>query len=532
MFQKFSAFAAIPAACLAFTPPVHATDTHPDAQLNSMKFETQSAYNQVVRVQSTDKIKWNKIKSGSVQFWGFMKVDTKWPGYVEDVAVKLGNCGPTTCGSHPSLFDHAGVIERDYVHQRNFTVNTSQLPAPSNLIQTVPYAKQIIARCNEHLAHDGPTQEHSFDFEMEATFLVDTGKHYVSLTGLFPPLVQADSYDVNHGDRTKTAAFKVSVVCEPVLEPPTNDIAIDFGDFKINDVKLFLSTFSGATTQPNPATTCPKARVLVRLATSKPGLTHFKLWTKVGSGASQSKMIAAQAKADGNGGFKAEHTEWVTINKTTVVQAMAEETISTIGKYDGWKSISLNCKGAGGHGGFAPDTSTGNPNQPEAPPLNIKGEFSYIDHGSPKCSRTGKVLISIKTNRANDVHYNLDCTNGKKFSGIVKPIQSPAGGLVAVALKSFTIDTTTNYSCALKTTAPGVTKLHEWKAHKFQCVSRLVEPASEDVTHTPPAPAPQPENPTETNPEVPFKLEGELSYVDAQAPACRRNVKALATILS
>lgn len=306
----------------------------------------------------------------------------------------------------------------------------------------------------------------------------------------------------------------------------------DQGKFKVKDIKLSLSTFSGANSQPNPATTCKKGHIQVNLTATKAGATQFKLWTKKGGAPVTSKVIQAWAFHDGNGGFKAQHSEWISVDKTTIVQAKAEETISTIGKYDGWKSITLSCKGAGGHGGFKPDSNSGNPNQPEAPPLNIKGEFSYIDHGSPKCSRTGKVLISVKTNRADDVHYNLDCTNGQKFSGVAKPTQSPAGGLVAVAVKSFTINKTTNYSCALKTIAPGVTKLHQWKAHKFQCASRLVEPASQNVTHVPPSPAPQPENPNETNPEVPFKLEGELSYVDAQAPKCRRHVKALATVLS
>lgn len=145
------------------------------------------------------------------------------------------------------------------------------------------------------------------------------------------------------------------------------------------------------------------------------------------------------------------------------------------------------------------------------------------------------MLISFKTNSTNDVHYGVDCTNGKKFSGVAKPVKSPLGGLVAVALKSFPITKTENYFCALKTTAPGAAKLHKWKGHKFKCVSREIDPASQDVTHVPPAPpapVPPPENPTETNPEVPFKLEGQLSFVDPDAPQCRRTMKALFTILS
>ena len=272
----------------------------PDASVKSMSFKTKNVFNQEIHVVSTDKLKWNKIKSGSISFSGSMKIDTKWPGYVDDIGVLLGECGPTTCNGHRSLFSDSGVRQRDYAKHKNFTVNVNQIPAPSNLIQLVPYAKQMIGRCNEKLSSGGPTQGHSFDFEMKATLLVDTRKRWRRLSGA---LAQAGIYPVRFGDRTKTAAFTVRVVCDPVPPPLSNDVAFDFGDFKVRDIKLFLSTFSNANSHPNPGTTCKKARIKVRLTTSKPGLTHFKLWTKIGGAAATAKDIAAQASPDGNGGF-------------------------------------------------------------------------------------------------------------------------------------------------------------------------------------------------------------------------------------
>ena len=121
---------------------------------------------------------------------------------------------------------------------------------------------------------------------------------------------------------------------------------------------------------------------------------------------------------------------------------------------------------------------------------------------------------------------SLDLTSGSK------PTHSSSGGLIAVAMKSFAVAKTTNYSCAVKMPVPGPMKLHLWKADKFDCASRLIELASDNLSPVPPSQAPQPENPTETNPEVPFKLEGQLTYVDANAPQCRRTLKALFTILS
>ena len=144
------------------------------ANLNSMSFNTQSAYNQVIHVVSTDKKKWNKIQPGTVQFWGDMKVDTKWPGFVRGVAVKLGQCGTNTCAQHPNLFLDVNP-RRDYSHQRNFLVNTSQMPVSGAGISLVPYGNQILARCNQNLNYDGPTKEHSFDFEMTATLGAQTG---------------------------------------------------------------------------------------------------------------------------------------------------------------------------------------------------------------------------------------------------------------------------------------------------------------------------------------------------------------------
>jgi len=101
-------------------------------------------------------------------------------------------------------------------------------------------------------------------------------------------------------------------------------------DFKINDIDLFLTTFSGANTQPNPASICKKVQVKVRLKTTKAGAAKFKLWTNVG-GVMTSKVIDGTASHDGNGGFKAEHTEWISVNKPTYVQAKAEEMVSGLG---------------------------------------------------------------------------------------------------------------------------------------------------------------------------------------------------------
>jgi hypothetical protein len=52
-------------------------------------------------------------------------------------------------------------------------------------------------------------------------------------------------------------------------------------------------------------------------------------------------------------------------------------------------------------------------------------------------------------------------------------------------LVSFDITATTQANCVLKSVAPGAPKVHTLKGHKYQCVDRAVDPASNDVTVKP-----------------------------------------------
>jgi len=78
-------------------------------------------------------------------------------------------------------------------------------------------------------------------------------------------------------------------------------------------IELFRSTYSHATSQPNPGTVCKKARWLVRLNTNKAGPVKFKLWSQTGDGPITSKVIDSWAAFDGNGFFKAEYSEWTEV---------------------------------------------------------------------------------------------------------------------------------------------------------------------------------------------------------------------------
>lgn len=466
------------AVSVALTTPAFAKK----AKLNSMSFHVSQAAPSIINVSSTTGQTWDKIETSDVTFGGVMKVDTKWNGWVSRVGLILGDCGNTCLGYH-TIF-HDGVSVHDFAMTGAFFFSTDKLPPYGDLL--TPYRRQIIDGCNAKLNSDGATSKHEFDLKMDVTFVVETDK------GLLAPLTQANAGPHYPGKihYSKRAPITTKIVCNPVLAASVGNLAPPPVDFEVKDIDIFLSTVSTANTQPNPATTCRKGRVKVRVSTSKAGPAKFKIWTKIaGVPGISSKTVEVWSSHDGSGSFVAEHVEWVSVSTPTTLQAKAEEVNGTFAEVTQWKSIALPCFGGGGNGGFAPKPNTSNPDAPMAPPLKLVGDFSFVDHGGPKCTRTGKALISFKTNRPNAVHYRLDCTNGQHFSGIAMPAKKPGGGYVAVALKTFQVGQTTNYSCALKTTAPGTGKLHKWKSHMFQCVKPMMIPGSGNLTGSAPAPA-------------------------------------------
>ena len=89
------------------------------------------------------------------------------------------------------------------------------------------------------------------------------------------------------------------------------------------------------------------------------------------------------------------------------------------------------------------------------------------------------------------------------------------GDCVATALKTFQVNKTSVYSCALKTVQPGPVKLHQWKSHTFDCVIPAVETGSDDIQVAP--------RPQTRNPRVPATLvPNALDKVEADAIKRRR----------
>lgn len=332
------------------------------ANINSMSFDTEGYYAQI-HVISTDGVTWDKLKSGSVAFSGHMKLDTKWPGYVGEVAIVLGVCGPGQCHAYPKVWN--GIADsRDYDNTEIVGFNTSIIPVSTDGIAIVPYGDQILARCNEHLQADGPTKSYSFSQTFDATFAAETGK----ILDMDNTIYEASETPLHPVDESHTAhgTFQVAVTCDPVIKSPTDDLAHDFGEFDVTDVKLFLTTFQPGHPGSNPGTVCPGFRVTSRAQANQAGPVTMRLWRQKDGGPITSEVQQAWASFDPvKNGYFATWQKWENVGTTSWFQFRTEIVDNAVfPPFDGWKDITVHCTGAGG-GGLAP-VPQADPDEPQA----------------------------------------------------------------------------------------------------------------------------------------------------------------------
>jgi hypothetical protein len=157
-----------------------------------------------------------------------------------------------------------------------------------------------------------------------------------------------------------------TIECGPNPTARPGGLVAEKGDLRVQSIDLRYMTVVGDVTRPNPATQCKRTRLSVTLKANQVGPVRFRLNTKIGAGPTQVKAVDAWASHDGKGFFVANYQEWITVDKSTSVQAMAEDLINPVGLTTPWKQIALHCTGAGG-GGFASNPGNANPDNGQLP---------------------------------------------------------------------------------------------------------------------------------------------------------------------
>ena len=305
---------------------------------------------------------------------------------------------------------------------------------------------------------------------------------------------------------------RFNLVCKGSVPPPDTAKNFDFdpGPFKINDIKLILSTYSNSDTQANSVVdkTCKRGQIKVRLTASKAGLAIFELWTKRGAAPVTSEVIGAWASSDGAGGFQAEHVKWVDVDNTTILQAKAIEMIG-LGLNTPWKDITLSCTGSGSD--FTHDTS-----DYEA---TATMELYDIDAGKKNdttCPRNGRIIFAFSSNYSFPIKYRLTSNTGIDKSGTLEMFKS-GDEWKGLVITPFPVEETVEMGAVLRQTRNGATKFVATATKTFNCITPIVNPGSDDVATTP---LPDPDAPRSS-------WSGEVTVADSSGPkVCPREGQA------
>lgn len=470
--------AALALAAAAFTAaPARAEQ----ANLNSMSFTAQPV-GSTIRIISTDGQKWDQLKAGPVGFNGHMNIDTKWPGFVADVAVVLGSCGPNQCGSFPSIWS-ALADSRDYENTEVMSFDASALPVSSATgIATIPFADQAIRRCNEHLQPDGPTKSYSFIQGLDLTFAANTGIDHNMNNNVYEAEPGEWPFPATGMDKTAHAQLPVQVICEPVIKSPTNDVAADLGEFDVENVKLFLTTYQSTQPGSNPGTVCPAFKVTSRAETSKAGPVAMRIWRQKDGGPITSTFHEAWASYDpAKNGYFATYERFENVGTTSYFQFKVEivDPTDPFAPFDGWKDITVHCTSPGG-GGFTNEPRPDNDlPQPQA---KWDGEIAVSDSAGrdKSCPRKGQVSFNVSRQAPGDFDYRISCSNGAYFEGTATGFADGAGGFAASGAHQISVNRTRSIQCTLQEMTPAPVTVDVDK-DDFTCANPNFDPAADDI---------------------------------------------------
>jgi len=453
------------------------------ATVKEMSFSAQDTISKI-HVISSDGKTWNKIKSGNVQFYGTMNLETGAYGMIKRVGVVLGQCANNSCLFMPKLWGYT-VSSKDWSGSNNFSFDAKSIPLSSNEgIAVISDGDAIRSKCNQHLQPDGPTKSYSFTHEFRATLVADTykrkpGEFNAGATpglGIFPEEV----------DHARSDGFTAQVVCDAVIKPSTDDLASPMPDFKPTGVKLFLATVNGVNTDgPNPATKCPALKVTTRVQTTKAGGVDVRLWRKQGNGPTTSEFKSAWASYNPEkNGYFADIVRVEKFDATTYLQFMAEVVGGPFAPSSPWKNITVHCTGAGGGGLSNGQPDTGQ----EKPKASWAGTVTLADSAGSKkrCPRKGQAVFAVTRDAPGNFKYKLSCSNGQGFSGSVVSYSQGGPTFEAYGAHDLNINRTRTIQCTLQEVKESGARVTLDKgSFDFTCNKPAIDPQADDLTAPP-----------------------------------------------
>lgn len=489
------------------------------AKVKSMSFKAYNATSPI-HVISTDGKTWNRLRSENIGFSGKMKLNLRWPGFVERVAVVLGSCGGDPCEVMPKVWDE-GVGARDWSGTRDFSFDPSLIPlGDADSITPIPDGNGYIQECNKHLQPDGPTKGHSFNSSMNATFVTDTGiDHSIHLVTEYDD----GGYFPNRIDHWRRDSFNVNVICVPILKATTSEISADQGEFKPEKIKLFLATFGGSGNDgPNPATTCKGLRVTTRVETSKAGGVDIRLWRQEGQGPITSEFKSDYSSYDPvKNGYFAEFVSSEKFDATTWLQFKADVVGDAFAPQTAWKDITIHCTSPGGGGlsngqpdhGDDPVLPPAKPKpqfdldiedvaapqrpDPDGPKASWAGEVTMADSAAAKktCPRKGQVSFAVMRNAPGNFKYKIGCSNGQGFDGTALSYSQGGPTFEAYGAHDIKVSRTRTIQCTLQEVKDnGARVTIDTGSFAYTCNNPAIDPVVDDIT--------VPSNPTPSKPGV------------------------------
>src|SRR6185295_4975146 len=126
-------------------------------------------------------------------------------------------------------------------------------------------------------------------------------------------------------DHVRADTLSVQVICDPVVKSPTNDVKNDFGDFDVESVKLFLTTYQNNQPGSNPGTVCPALKVTSRAKANQAGPVTMRIWRQKDAGPITSDVQQAWASFDAaKNGYFATYEKWENVGTTAYFQYKTE----------------------------------------------------------------------------------------------------------------------------------------------------------------------------------------------------------------